>query len=82
MRSIIGAIGSQAFPRVRIGIGRPLAGGEPTRDPEYVAAYVLADPPAHERARLEETVDHAVDAVETIVSDGVAGAMARFNSVK
>jgi PTH1 family peptidyl-tRNA hydrolase len=82
MRSIIGAIGSQSFPRVRIGIGRPLADGEPTRDPEYVAAYVLADPPAHEREQIEETVARAVDAVEAIVSDGVASAMARFNSGK
>jgi PTH1 family peptidyl-tRNA hydrolase len=80
MRSIIAAIGSQEFPRIRIGIGRPLAGGEPTRDPEYVAAYVLADPTPEERERLEAAVERAAEAVLAVLADGVGGAMARFNS--
>ena len=80
MRSIIAAVGSQNFPRVRIGIGRPLAGGEPTRDPEYVAAYVLANPPPEERRILEETVERTAEAVQTIVAGNLSGAMAQFNS--
>ncbi len=80
MRSIIAAIGSQQFPRLRIGIGRPVVGGEPTRDPEYVAAYVLDDPPPEQRRVLEATSDRAVEAVQNILSVGLIGAMARFNS--
>jgi PTH1 family peptidyl-tRNA hydrolase len=80
MRSIIAAIGSQDFPRVRIGIGRPVVGGEPTRDPEHVAAYVLDDPTPDERKMLDAAADRAVEAVQAVLSDGLGGAMARFNS--
>src|SRR3712207_4646327 len=37
MKSIIAQLGTRDFPRVRIGIGRPLVGGEPSWDPEAVA---------------------------------------------
>ncbi|MYD28023.1 MAG: hypothetical protein F4X03_03780 [Dehalococcoidia bacterium] len=65
--------------RVRIGIGRPLDGGEPTRDPDLVADYVLANPVGEERATLEETTRHAADAVEAIVAEGFDRASSRFN---
>jgi peptidyl-tRNA hydrolase, PTH1 family len=81
MRSIIAALATQEFPRIRIGIGRPLAGGEPTRDPEYVAAYVLSNPPRDERQQLEVVVARAADAAEFLLRDGVSGAMAQFNTV-
>lgn len=80
VRSIIAAIDSEEFPRVRIGIGRPLADGQPTRDPEHVAAYVLSNPPPSERRELDQTVDRAADAIDAIIRDGVTAAMARFNS--
>ncbi len=80
LRSIIGALGTQEFTRVRIGIGHPTIGGERTRDPEDVAAYVLADPRPDERKTLELTADRAADAVEAILAEGLNGAMARFNS--
>lgn len=78
LKSIIAEAGAE-FARVRLGIGRPLDGGEPTRDPDLVAAYVLADPVGEERAALEETVRHAADAVEAIVAEGVDRASSRFN---
>jgi PTH1 family peptidyl-tRNA hydrolase len=80
MRSIIAAIGSQEFPRVRIGIGRPLVGGQETRDPEHVAAYVLSDPSPEERKLLDLAAERAVEALRAIVADGLGSAMARFNS--
>jgi peptidyl-tRNA hydrolase, PTH1 family len=80
MRSIIAAIGSQDFPRMRIGIGRPSVLGQPTRDPEHIAAYVLSDPPPAQRQELEAAVQRAADAVEAIMIEGVAAAMAQFNS--
>src|SRR5262245_22975544 len=45
LKSIIAGTGGNDFGRIRIGIGRPLAGGEPTWDPDHVMRYVLADPP-------------------------------------
>ena len=78
LKSIIAETGA-GFARVRIGIGRPLDGGEPTRDPEIVAGYVLADPAGEERALLEEATRYAADAVEAIVAEGVERAGSRFN---
>lgn len=68
MKSIIAAIGSQDFPRVRIGIGRPLDNGEPTRDPEIVARYVLADPPPGERRQLDSAIDEAIGMVASLLA--------------
>ncbi len=44
LRSVIGAAGGDDFPRLRMGIGRPLVDGRPSWDPEAVAAYVVGDP--------------------------------------
>ncbi|MFQ6019204.1 MAG: aminoacyl-tRNA hydrolase, partial [Dehalococcoidia bacterium] len=44
LRSVIGTLGSGAFPRLRIGIGRPVLDGQPLTDPDVVAVYVLSDP--------------------------------------
>lgn len=78
LKSIIAETSSE-FARVRIGIGRPQDGNEPTRDPDLVADYVLTDPVGEERATLEETTRYAADAVEAIVVEGVERASSRFN---
>ena len=79
MKSIIAQLGTRDFPRVRIGIGRPLVGGEPSWDPEAVASYVLSDPPPDERTKLDDAAERAVDAVLCILDEGVEAAMNRFN---
>lgn len=78
MKSIVGAVGKD-FPRVRIGIGRPVVDGEPSWDPDIVADYVLSDPPAEERARLDDAVAIAAEAIEAIVREGIDAAMNRYN---
>jgi PTH1 family peptidyl-tRNA hydrolase len=78
IRSIIQAAGAE-FVRVRIGIGRPTVGGEPTRDPDDVAAYVLSNPHGDDRLTLDETTILAADAVEAIIAEGVDAAGNRFN---
>jgi PTH1 family peptidyl-tRNA hydrolase len=80
MRSIVSAIGSQDFPRVRIGIGRPQLNGEPTWEPEHVASWVLAPPGPSDRALLEGAADRAADAIEVMLREGMDPAMQRFNS--
>jgi PTH1 family peptidyl-tRNA hydrolase len=79
MRSIIAALGSSDFPRIRIGIDRPYDGGAPVRDPERVAGWVLSNPPPDERRRLDETVALVADAVELAAREGVERAMNRYN---
>ncbi|MFN3689671.1 MAG: aminoacyl-tRNA hydrolase, partial [Fimbriimonadales bacterium] len=54
MKSIIHALGTEAFPRVRIGIGQPPADMD-------LADYVLASPSPQERERLLAAVQRAAD---------------------
>jgi PTH1 family peptidyl-tRNA hydrolase len=79
LRSIAGAIGSTDFPRIRIGIGRPHVDGEPTWDPAEVAPYVLGDPGGDDAKTLQEAVARTVEAVETLIADGVEAAMSKYN---
>lgn len=80
LRSLVALVGSQAFARARIGIGRPLVGGEPTWEPEHIAAHVLAAPGPAERALLEEAAERAAEAIELALRDGIEAAMARYNA--
>ncbi len=79
MRSIVGAIGTTEFPRVRVGIGRPKVDGAPSWDPEAVASYVLSNPPLSERDALEAGVGLAAEGALAIITDGIEAAMNRFN---
>jgi PTH1 family peptidyl-tRNA hydrolase len=72
MRSIIEQWGTQGFPRMRIGIGRPPGRMDP-------AAYVLQDFSADERLLLDETLGRAVAAVEIWMDAGIEAAMNQCN---
>lgn len=76
---IIERLGTNEFPRIRIGIGRPVIDGQPTWDPDAVASYVLSDPPPDERALLDDGVARAVEAIEVAIAEGIEAAMNRFN---
>jgi peptidyl-tRNA hydrolase, PTH1 family len=71
VRSIHEEIETNAYPRVRVGIGRPDKGDEVT--------FVLSRFDKVETPVLPELVSRAADAVEDIVERGVASAMNRFN---
>jgi PTH1 family peptidyl-tRNA hydrolase len=79
LQSIIDATGSDRFPRLRIGIGRPVVQGQPSWEPEHVANYVLSDPPPEEREILDQAVARAIEAIEVAIAEDVERAMARFN---
>jgi PTH1 family peptidyl-tRNA hydrolase len=72
VESIIEALGSKGFPRIRIGIGRP---GSKDANVDY-----LLDSMTQEEAEaLAGSVARAADGVEVALRDGVASAMSRFN---
>jgi PTH1 family peptidyl-tRNA hydrolase len=71
VQSVIDSLQTSELPRVRVGIGR---GGAGTKE------YVLTEFSADERRRLPAICDLVSDIVETIVTDGVVGAMNRYNS--
>lgn len=79
LRSIVSRLGTSDFPRIRIGIGRPVVRGEPSYDPAVIAEYVLSDPPPEERAALDGAVARGVEAVALMMTEGVEAAMNRFN---
>ena len=70
MQSIIHHLGTTAFPRLRIGIGKPAG--------DFVD-YVLAEFSEAEEIEIGHTIERAVDAVETFVKDDILTAMNRFN---
>ena len=74
-RSISGALGTNDWPRIRIGVG-PAAGEEHGRRGKD---YLLAPMPRRDLEVLDGVLDDAADAVRMIVSDGIAATMNRFN---
>jgi PTH1 family peptidyl-tRNA hydrolase len=72
LRSIRSHLHSDAFQRVRIGVGKP-------ESKERGVDHVLARFSKRERAEIDVTIEQAADAVECIVADGVDVAMNRFN---
>jgi len=79
LRSVIGAAGGADFPRLRIGIGRPLVDGRPSWDPEAIAAYVLSDPTSDEAKALQAAAVKGTEAVETVLREGLEAAMNLYN---
>jgi PTH1 family peptidyl-tRNA hydrolase len=80
LNSVITALGSQEFARVKIGIGRPnKEDGTPVTDEEAVVNYVLSDFTRREEAIIKPAIVRAAEAVESILSDGIAAAMNKFN---
>jgi PTH1 family peptidyl-tRNA hydrolase len=72
LRSINQHLGTDAFLRVRIGVGKP-----PSK--EDGADHVLRPMSASARRAMDVNIETAADAVEAIVTDGVDSAMAAFN---
>ncbi len=71
MESMIQELGSQKFPRLRVGIGR--------QDGKPVVDYVLSGWSEEEQPYMEQAVDAAADAVLLAVRSGMAAAMNRYN---
>lgn len=72
LRSIKSHLHTEAFARVRIGIGKPVSA-------DRGADHVLDRFAKRERAEIDVTLEHAADAVEVILAQGVEEAMNRFN---
>ncbi len=73
VQSIIDSLGSQNFPRLRIGIGQP------PQDMEVID-YVLGDFTPEERDVIEKTKLMATEALKMIILQGLEPVMNKFNS--
>lgn len=78
VKSISGALGTEEWLRIRIGIGKP-----PLEDGREVKAggkdYLLSPMRRQELVLLDEVLDRVRGAVEAIVTRGVSAAMNEFN---
>jgi PTH1 family peptidyl-tRNA hydrolase len=73
VESILASLGTQEFPRLRLGIGRPPGRME-------AADYVLHDFSRVELETLPTILDQGVEAVLTYVTEGLETAMTRYNA--
>ena len=72
MKSVIKEIGTEKFPRIRIGIGKPEHKGD-------LIKYVIGKIPDEEKKILDKSTDLAKDAVSEIIKSGIDKAMNLFN---
>lgn len=73
VRDIAKALGTPEFPRVRVGIGRPVGRQDP-------ADWVLDPFSSAERTTLPILVGDAADAVEQLVDEGLIAAQQRWHA--
>ena len=78
VKSVSGALGTEEWIRIRIGIGKP-----PLEDGREIKAggrdYLLTPMRKQELAVLDEVLDRVKVAVETVLTKGVSSAMNEFN---
>ncbi|MBC2580889.1 aminoacyl-tRNA hydrolase [Clostridium sp. DJ247] len=73
IKNIISNLGSDIFPRVKIGVGQPK---------DQLVSHVLGKFSKEERTQIEEVFKAGMNVVEYIVSNGIDEAMNKFNSFK
>ena len=72
MKSIIQMLGTEEFPRIRIGIGRPKYSGDEIN-------HVIGTIPEEEMSKLSEGIEKAKEAVIEILKNGIDSAMNKLN---
>lgn len=72
MESIIATLGTQEFPRLRVGMG-------PRPPGNLLTDYVLSPIEKEELKELPNIIEKAKDAICTIIKEGIEIAMNRFN---
>ena len=75
IKNIISHLGTNEFPRVKVGVGAKPQGGD-------LVNHVLGHFSKEDEKKMDEVLDEAVAAVETIVTQDVDVAMNRFNAKK
>lgn len=77
IKSIIAHLGTEDFPRIKIGVGDPGHLGDPDRD---MVSWVIGVPSQAEKKALLESFERAVEAVACVVESGVDKAQNQYNN--
>ena len=73
LKNIIAHLGTDRFPRVKVGVGAP-------PNPEYdMVDWVIGGFTADERKVIDAAIDRALDAAECVIEKGVTEAQNRYN---
>jgi PTH1 family peptidyl-tRNA hydrolase len=78
MNSIISALGSEDFPRIRVGIGRPQA-EEQSVSEDAIVNYVLSDFSPQEETIIKSVIVTVAEAIDCFLTQGIEAAMSKFN---
>ena len=78
MNSIISALGSEGFPRIRVGIGRPQSEEQPISE-DAIVNYVLSDFSPQEEAIIKPVIAKVAEAIDYFLTQGIEVAMSKFN---
>jgi len=78
MNSIISTLGSEDFPRIRVGIGRPQA-EEQSMSEDAIVHYVLSDFSTQEEAIVKPVIAKVAEAIDCFLSQGIEAAMSKSN---
>ena len=79
MNSIVSALGSKDFPRIRVGIGRPQEEGIPSSDEDTIVNYVLSDFSPEEEEAIKLAIVRVAQAIDCFLTQGIEAAMSKFN---
>ena len=72
IKSIIEAVGTQDFPRMRVGVGRPSSDGNQID-------HVLGAMSPEEQEATDDALKRVVQAVSTLLTEGIDATMSKFN---
>ena len=73
LKNIIQHLGTDKFPRIKVGVGSPRPGEHDMVD------WVMGKPMGEDRTAVEDALDRAGDAAKTLITEGIDRAMNRFN---
>jgi len=79
MKSIVASLNTEAFPRVRVGIGHPDADGYSRWSEDALVRYVLGRFTAEEETAIQESISLVGDVLECVLLEGLDVAMNRYN---
>jgi PTH1 family peptidyl-tRNA hydrolase len=80
IESIITELGSEDFPRIRVGIGRPpVAEGSPEVTDADIITYLLSDLPPEVKATISQVIPKVSEAILCLLTEGLVAAMNKFN---
>jgi len=79
LKSIISHVGTQDFPRIRVGIAPPESGDSTSTSEVDAIEHVLSDFTEAEKTVMREVYSKVAAVIECVLAEGIAAAMNKYN---